>query len=98
MSERRPKTNSDRRLLIGRAHFAHVRAPVDDDSVGRAHALAWEDADGHVFIQDLDSTNGTRVNGNAITRMTLLKPGDQVQFGSQFTLSHQNLSEHLKEH
>lgn len=88
---------TDRKVLIGRAHFAQLRAPVNDGSVGRAHALVWEDAEGHVFVRDLESTNGTRVNGTAIARMTLLKPGDQVTFGTEFTLSHQALSDHLRE-
>jgi pSer/pThr/pTyr-binding forkhead associated (FHA) protein len=82
-------------MLIGRACFAQLRAPVGDNSVGRAHAVAWVDGAGHVFVRDLDSTNGTRVNGTAIARMTLLKPGDQVTFGSEFTLSHQELADRL---
>ena len=38
--------------------------------------------DGGLLIEDLGSTNGTRVNGAPITGPTLLRAGDQVQAGS----------------
>ena len=34
-------------------------------------------------IQDLNSTNGTRINGKKIDRPTQLKEGDQIQIGEQ---------------
>ena len=34
-------------------------------------------------IQDLNSTNGTRINGKKINQPTLLKTGDQIQIGEQ---------------
>lgn len=59
---------------------------LDDAAVSSKHAKITiepnEYLDGHddVYIEDLDSTNGTQVNGLAIQRY-LLKNGDQVQIG-----------------
>ena len=33
------------------------------------------------YIEDLGSTNGTTLNGEAITEPTRLRRGDRVQFG-----------------
>src|SRR5690606_35647268 len=35
---------------------------------------------GHVVLTDLDSTNGTRVNGETV-QLRLLRPGDRVSIG-----------------
>lgn len=59
---------------------------LDDAAVSGRHArismLPNDYLEGHddVFIEDLGSTNGTRVNGRAVTRH-LLKNGDQLQIG-----------------
>jgi pSer/pThr/pTyr-binding forkhead associated (FHA) protein len=52
---------------------------IDDPSVSSRHAqlqLAGEDYQ----LKDLDSTNGTRVNGQVITTVTL-RGGDRIRFG-----------------
>lgn len=85
MSEPVPK------LLIGRLPGSHVRIPSDHQTVGRVHAESWRDHDGRVFVRDLASIHGTTVNGIAISRVTLLKPGDLVCFGGVSTISHQEL-------
>ena len=41
----------------------------------RPHASGWE-------LQDLDSTNGVRVNGRAIADTQPLHPGDRIEVGS----------------
>ena len=41
-----------------------------------------------LFIEDLESKNGIRLNGNLLTEKSLLRPGDIIKIGeSEFTLS-----------
>lgn len=47
--------------------------------VSKAHALV-EFRDGEYTIQDLESANGTRVNGDA-TSVRVLEPGDRIEVG-----------------
>ena len=64
-------------ITIGRAPDNLL--PLEDPSVSGRHAqleLVGED----YLLKDLDSTNGTRVNGQAIKSHTLRK-GDRVRFG-----------------
>ena len=48
------------RIVIGRGRKADLA--LAEATISRAHAAVGFDADGF-FIEDLDSTNGTRVNG-----------------------------------
>ncbi len=64
--------------LIGRSSEA---LPVTDTSVSRRHAELTPD-DGTWWIRDLDSANGTYVNGRRIAERVRLEPGDQVRCGS----------------
>jgi pSer/pThr/pTyr-binding forkhead associated (FHA) protein len=52
---------------------------VDDPNVSRRHAAIFWD-EGRIVVQDLDSTNGTMVNGYPVTS-TVLKPNDVVVIG-----------------
>jgi signal transduction histidine kinase len=63
--------------LIGRSTEA---LPLDDISVSRRHAELTPDA-GVWYIRDLESQNGTYVNGVRIHERTRLRPGDQVRTG-----------------
>ncbi|QDU36751.1 FHA domain protein [Maioricimonas rarisocia] len=51
---------------------------LDHTSVSKLHC-AIAKTDGLLFIRDLGSTNGTRVNGQRVTRGALL-PGDELAF------------------
>lgn len=56
---------------------------LDDDQASREHAMiARDEARSAWFLLDLDSTNGTRLNGNLIARATLLGDGDEIHIGS----------------
>jgi hypothetical protein len=69
-------------LLVGR-HLA-CDVVVGDVSVSRRHArLSFRD--GHWVLRDLDSTNGTRVNGKRVVRCRL-EPGDRLSLGSAHLL------------
>jgi len=65
-------------LLVGRHDASDV--VVSHPSVSRRHArLSFRD--GHWVLRDLDSTNGTRVNGKRVVRCRL-EPGDRLSLGS----------------
>ncbi len=75
---RRVAVGSDHALVIGRLPECDVVLP--DSNVSRRHAELRRKGDG-VFVTDLGSTNGTRVNG-APVREQLLASGDEVTVGS----------------
>jgi hypothetical protein len=52
-----------------------------DPEVSRRHA-AIRDSGGSLAIEDLGSTNGTFVNGERITVVTVLREGDSVRLGN----------------
>jgi pSer/pThr/pTyr-binding forkhead associated (FHA) protein len=65
------------RVIVGRAK--DVDFQVDDANVSRRHAaIYW--ADGSLMVTDLDSTNGTMVNGYPVTN-SVLRPHDVVTIG-----------------
>jgi hypothetical protein len=66
-------------LLIGRHPSCDI--VVAADTVSRRHArLLFRD--GGWILQDLDSTNGTRLNGELVGRCRL-RPGDQLALADQ---------------
>lgn len=64
-------------VSVGREEENTIR--LNDERVSRFHAKIQEDG-GRTILTDLDSTNGTRVNGRAV-QMRVLKPGDQITIG-----------------
>jgi pSer/pThr/pTyr-binding forkhead associated (FHA) protein len=69
-------------VTIGREEGNALR--LNDERVSRYHAkVQTEDED--IIITDLDSTNGTRVNGSAV-QIRRLRPGDQVSIGRSMLL------------
>jgi predicted component of type VI protein secretion system len=64
-------------LTIGREEDNAVQ--LNDERVSRFHAKVQEDG-GRILLTDLQSTNGTRVNGHPI-QMHVLRIGDQVSIG-----------------
>jgi pSer/pThr/pTyr-binding forkhead associated (FHA) protein len=64
-------------IKIGRAQTAHLQ--LDDEAVGRMHAVIERDAEG-VTIIDLGSESGTRVNGETVNKARL-SHGDIVEIG-----------------
>ena len=70
---------ADEPQLIGRSSEA---LPLTDTTVSRRHAELTPD-DGRWFLRDLDSANGTFVNGERVSGDPIeLTPGDQVRCGS----------------
>jgi hypothetical protein len=64
-------------LIIGRSPDAEV--VINDSNVSRRHAELWKTNDG-VAIRDLQSTNGTFVNGHRVTAVSL-SPRDDITIG-----------------
>lgn len=64
-------------LLIGRSEEEGFF--LDDGRVSRHHALVRRQPDG-IFVEDLASKNGIRVNGAGV-RYAQLKPGDRLALG-----------------
>ncbi|MGO9752914.1 MAG: FHA domain-containing protein [Solirubrobacteraceae bacterium] len=72
-------TGVQNEMLIGRHRGCDV--VLSDLSVSRRHArLVFRD--GRWILQDLDSTNGTQVNGCRVGRYEL-RPGDHIAFGDK---------------
>src|SRR5262245_16765896 len=66
-------------VIIGRGGTADLA--LTDSSVSRHHALvAWEH--GEWGVQDLESANGTFINGRRIAQRVPLVTGDAVRVGS----------------
>lgn len=64
-------------VTIGREDDNSIR--LNDERVSRFHAKIQEDG-GCLILTDLDSTNGTRVNGHPV-QMRVLQIGDQLSIG-----------------
>lgn len=78
-------------VTIGREEGNSVQ--LNDERVSRFHLKVQEDDD-KVVLTDLESTNGTKVNGEAV-QLWILRPGDlvsvgrtQLLFGSREEIAH----------
>jgi two-component system, NtrC family, response regulator AtoC len=68
----------DEVLEIGRSRSCGVHLP--DDKASRVHAtLTWDGM--RLVLRDLDSTNGTQVNGTPIRGEATLRSGDEITIG-----------------
>src|SRR3970040_2777943 len=65
------------RTTLGRRPYNDI--VIDNLAVSGEHA-ALQMAGHEVYLEDLDSTNGTYVNGKSITKQ-LLRNGDAVEIG-----------------
>lgn len=72
-------------IIIGRADDVDVVVP--DRAVSTVHAIIRVDPDGVASIQDLRSTNGTRVNGRRITATHVLEEADEISIGAGTALT-----------
>jgi len=65
--------------LIGRNPTTDVT--LLDENISREHSIIlWDDETGDYTIEDLQSTNGTKVNGKRI-RSALLQDDDEIEIG-----------------
>lgn len=68
---------TDGETVLGRSHRADIR--LDDDSISRLHAKLVLDGTS-IGLEDLNSSNGTLVNGDRIAAQTL-RDGDKIRLG-----------------
>ena len=73
------EVNIDRDLLVGRHQDADLLLQSSDVSRRHAALLLKDTA---LYVQDLQSSNGTFVNDTRVTNEALLQQGDIVQFAS----------------
>jgi DNA-binding NtrC family response regulator/pSer/pThr/pTyr-binding forkhead associated (FHA) protein len=66
-------------VTFGRSRSAVVH--VQHDNVSRLHARIARSGDA-IEVEDLDSRNGTFVNGERITKKQRITPGDEIVIGS----------------
>lgn len=65
-------------VTVGRSPSAGVY--LDDKTLSREHTQFYVDH-GRLCVRDLDSKNGTFLNGAALKQPVALKPGDRVKVG-----------------
>jgi pSer/pThr/pTyr-binding forkhead associated (FHA) protein len=73
-ADRRHVLNTD--ATVGREGTIVIR----DEFASASHARLWV-AHGRWYVEDLDSTNGTWLNGRRIRAAQLLKKGDKIVIG-----------------
>ncbi len=69
----------DNEVTVGRAPGCGV-VLTEDTFVSQVHARVFR-RNREVLVEDLDSTNGTFVNGERIDKITRIRKGDTVKFG-----------------
>lgn len=65
-------------VTLGRAKTATIH--IDDKVLSREHTLFYVER-GHYFVKDLESKNGSFLNGTLLRQPELLRHGDRVKAG-----------------
>ena len=86
---------SDQAVTIGRS--PECEYVIDDLEVSRKHTLIQREGDSF-FVEDLNSTNGTFLNGKRLRKKKVLTNGDLITIGEQHVLEFElaEKSEELK--
>jgi pSer/pThr/pTyr-binding forkhead associated (FHA) protein len=66
-------------LTIGR-DASKAKIAINDESISRLHATIWTE-NGDIWLADENSTNGTYVNGERISRPVKIHKTDEIQLG-----------------
>ena len=75
----RIETELNKSLIVGRADICDVS--IKDGKMSRQH-FSLEEKNGAIFIRDLQTTNGTGVNGVKLSGARKLNSGDVISAGS----------------
>lgn len=81
---RRWPLSRSREIIIGRHEECDIVLP--DRLVSRRHTRIFWQGDGY-YVEDLNSKNGTHVNGDEVTTPTPLEDGDELQIALRFKLA-----------
>lgn len=75
-------------IVVGRGSGCHLR--LTDPKASRKHLMVWPEGDGD-FAMDLESGNGTSINGVRLSTKTpqRLNPGDLIQVGTAVVAYHE---------
>jgi pSer/pThr/pTyr-binding forkhead associated (FHA) protein len=68
-----------RNVELGRT--SSIARFAQDEELSRRHAKIWINEDGHVYIADQKSMNGTFINGEKIVKNSRLNFADEVRIG-----------------
>ncbi len=74
-----PPTDEDEPIWLGRGAFCKIKIP--DTQLSRRHCQFTYDG-GQLFVEDLSSRNGTRVNGELVQGKQPLSHGDHIIVGN----------------
>jgi hypothetical protein len=69
----------DSEVTLGRA--AGCQVPLDDSYASQVHARVFQ-RDGHWYVEDLGSTNGTYLNRRRVAGPMVIKRKDRLQIGN----------------
>lgn len=85
--EPEPKTVviQENKLTIGRHPDCTLRVPLQFERVSRVHAAIYP-LDGDVYIEDLDSKNGTYIDGRKVDAPSRLRFGQHILLGADAPL------------
>lgn len=78
ISEQNIETNIASSLIVGRSDTCDIY--IDDTKLSRQHFVI-ENEDGRLYVMDLQSRNGTMLNGIRIQNRQLLHSGDKILAG-----------------
>ena len=74
-----PADAGERGMVLGRGMHCQIR--IADAQLSREHCRFTFDGQ-DPYVEDLNSTNGTRLNGEQVTEKTRLVDGDEIGIGS----------------
>ena len=78
INARRQINLTHNRTLVGRADECDVT--LDEREVSRRHAVIYR-GEGRTWIEDLRSSNGTKVDGGTVNSLSAVRPGATIVFG-----------------
>ena len=67
--------------VVGLGRAADSALNLDDDYASTRHAQLLQDPQGHWWLEDLASTNGTALNTQLISAPQQVTPGDIIRIG-----------------
>lgn len=80
----KPRVHSKRLpVIVGRSDAPDVKLRIPKDSISRRHCEFFLDDEGRVCLRDLESTNGTFLDGHQLEPRVaaVLRPGHMVMLG-----------------